>query len=287
MSNSSQPPHYLNEQERFELWLEEASLSDDVVMEVCLHENTVCAQLMLRIILKREDLVVKSVSVQKALPNLYGHSARLDILAEDTLGCLYDIEIQMHSKSRELLPRSRAYSALLDMHQLKKGDDYKDLREHWVIFIVDRDIFAKNLPLYRVERCVFGEDEEQIEPIQFFGDGAHIVFVNAERRNEDTPLAHLLHDIFCPNPKEMFYAELRETLGHHKVNEGEIKMIREGYSKWEQAMVDIYQTRARDEVKRIFALNLLRDGISPDLVARYTEMSLEEVQVLAKEEAKS
>ena len=301
MSNSSQPPHFLSEQELFELWLEDASLSDDIVMEVCLHENTACAQLMLRVILQREDLVVKSVSVQKTLPNLYGHSVRLDILAEDIAGRLYDIEIQLDSRAKDLIARSRAYSALLDMHRLEKGDDYKNLREHWVIFIVDRDIFAMNLPLYRIERCIFGDDEGQ-KPIRLFGDGAHIVFVNAERRNEDTPLSHLVHDIFCSDPKKMFYTELRDALGHHKIDDGGI-MMKEAYSRWEQAMASIYQARGRDEgiaigrdegmaigrdegrneVRRVFALNLLRDGLSLDLVARYTAMSLEEVQALAEE----
>ena len=76
-------------------------------------------------------------------------------------------------------------------------------------------------------------------------------------------------------------------------------MMKEAYSRWEQAMASIYQARGRDEgrnegiaigrdegrneVKRVFALNLLRDGLSLDLVARYTAMSLEEVQALAEE----
>ena len=125
------------------------------------------------------------------------------------------------------------------------------------------------------------------------------------------------------------------SLGAHKIDDGGITM-KETYSRWEQAMASIYQTRGRDEgiaigidegitkgivigrdegiaigrdegiaigrdegisegiaigrdegrdeVRRIFALNLLRDGISPDLVARYTDMSLEEVQALIEEE---
>ena len=244
MSPPSHPPHYVTENALYLLWLKDAALADNVVMEVCLHENIECAALMLRVILKRDDLVVESVTVQRTLPNLYGHSARLDILASDTTGRLYDIEIQVSGTLAELILRSRAYSALLDMHQLRPGKDYRELRDHWVIFIVDRDIFGLGLPLYRVERCVLGEGEGVGEVFRLFGDGTHIVFVNGARRNDGTPLSLLLRDIFCPDPTRMHYRELREALARHKTVDGGSKEMREAYSKWEELVGENYLARA-------------------------------------------
>ena len=299
MPSPSHPPHYLTENALFLLWLEGATLSDNAAMEVCLHENTVCAALMLRVILKRDDLAVKSVSVQKTLPNLYGHAVRLDILASDEAGRLYDIEIQMGGALAELILRSRAYSAMLDMHRLPPGAAYKDLREHWVIFIVDRDIFGLGLPLYRVERCVLGEGEGLGEVFRLFGDGAHIVFVNGGKRGDDTPLSRLLHDIFCPDPKKMFYGELREALGRHKTENGGIEMMREAYSKWEQAHRAVYLAQGikqgmeqgiaigKEEGKRQTALNLLEDGIALERVAHHAKLPLETVLELAEKEPKT
>ena len=311
-------PHYLTENALYLLWLKDATLADNVVMEVCLHENTKCAQLMLRVILKRDDLVVRSVTAQKTLPNLYGHAVRLDILASDTTGRLYDIEIQVSGALAELLLRSRAYSALLDMHQLRPGKDYRDLRDHWVIFIVDRDIFGLGLPLYRVERCVLGEGEGVGEVFRLFGDGAHIVFVNGARRNDDTPLSHLLHDIFCPDPTKMHYSELCEALKAHKTVDGGSEEMRTAYSKWEQAVAALYQARGREEGmergialgkeqgialgkeqgiaigeergiargreegKRLLVRVLLKGGYTLEQVARQAELPLEEVRALAE-----
>ena len=64
MTPSSRRPHYMTEHPRFQRWLRDVTLSDDIVMEVCLHNNTKCATLMLRVILDRTDLEVERVTVQ-------------------------------------------------------------------------------------------------------------------------------------------------------------------------------------------------------------------------------
>ena len=43
MTPPSHRLHYLTEHPRFLRWLQEVTLSDDIVMEVCLHNNTKCA----------------------------------------------------------------------------------------------------------------------------------------------------------------------------------------------------------------------------------------------------
>ena len=49
---------------------------------------------VLQIILERNDLSVQSVTAQKELKNLHGHSVRLDVYAKDSNDTYYDIEIQ-------------------------------------------------------------------------------------------------------------------------------------------------------------------------------------------------
>ena len=76
-----------------------------VKIELCQDAMTVffdgqneCAEYVLRIILDRDDLhVIKSES-QYSQTNLYGRSGRLDILAKDDAGKLYNIEIQRADK---------------------------------------------------------------------------------------------------------------------------------------------------------------------------------------------
>ena len=69
-------------------------LMDDRFMQACFQNNSECVELVLRIILGKPDLVVKSVETQKTLANLRGHDIRLDVFAVDSENRPYDIEIQ-------------------------------------------------------------------------------------------------------------------------------------------------------------------------------------------------
>ena len=71
-------------------------LDDDFMSKV--FEDKTCAEILLRIILQRKDLKVKYVHVQQEIKNLQGRSIRLDILAEDTSGKLYNVEVQRSDK---------------------------------------------------------------------------------------------------------------------------------------------------------------------------------------------
>ena len=57
-------------------------LIDDDFMAAVFEDRT-CAEFLLQIILKRDDLTVKEVHGQYSIKNLQGRSIRLDILAVD------------------------------------------------------------------------------------------------------------------------------------------------------------------------------------------------------------
>ena len=73
--------------------IKEMRLIDDIFMSK-VFEDRACAEVLLRAILKKNDLKVKNVNVQYDIKNLQGRSVRLDILAEDEIGKIYDIEVQ-------------------------------------------------------------------------------------------------------------------------------------------------------------------------------------------------
>ena len=73
-------------------------LIDDDFMNVCFDENIEGTELILRIILNRPDLSVRSVKAQKVMKNLLGRDIWLDINASDSDGNEFDIEIQRADK---------------------------------------------------------------------------------------------------------------------------------------------------------------------------------------------
>ena len=68
-------------------------LIDNTFMSVVFADKE-CTRLLLRCILERDDLGILPIRTQEELRNLWGRSVRLDILATDVHGSLYNIEAQ-------------------------------------------------------------------------------------------------------------------------------------------------------------------------------------------------
>ena len=77
-------------------------LIDDDFMSVCFDGYIEGAELLLKIILGRDDLKVTDVKTQKQLNSLQGRSIALDIYATDQEGTKYDVEIQSIETKRML-----------------------------------------------------------------------------------------------------------------------------------------------------------------------------------------
>ena len=192
-------------------------LDDDFMSKV--FEDTACAQLLLNIILERDDLTVREVHGQYTIKNLQGRSVRLDILAIDQYGKRYNIEIQRRDEGADA-HRARYNSSLLDANLTEPGDCYTALGETYVIFITERDVLKAGLPIYHIDRIVQ-------ETSTAFGDGSHIIYVNAQHKN-DTPLGKLMHDFSCTSAEEMNYPVLAERVRYFKEDvKGATAMCRE------------------------------------------------------------
>lgn len=151
-------------------------LDDDFMSKV--FEDSECAEILLKIILNRDDLKVQDVHVQHVVHNLQGRSIRLDIYAVDLEGKLYDIEIQRDDKGAGV-KRARYNSSLLSANATDTGEEYNELRETYVIFITENDVLKGNLPIYHIERVI-------LENGELFYDEEHIIYVNSRIADETT-----------------------------------------------------------------------------------------------------
>ena len=144
-------------------------LMDDDFMNKFFDGDPVYIQLVLRIILGKADLVVIDVRTQVFIQNLLNRSVRLDVVATDSQGRMYDIEIQ-RADDGAVPQRGRYLSSMMDVHQIsQKGMAFKDLPEAWVIFITENDIYGKGRSLYRVERYIKADGIK-------YNDGSHIIY---------------------------------------------------------------------------------------------------------------
>ena len=171
-------------------------LIDDDFFNKCFEENIDCIQLIIQIVLDMPDLKVLDVRTQVFVENLLNRSVRLDILATDSNGRKFNVEIQRSDKGAER-KRARYNSSMMDVSLLEKGTDFSALPETFVIFITERDYMGEGLPVYPVERCVLNTKK-------LFHDGAHILYVNGAYR-DDSPIGWLMHDFSCTDPADMHY----------------------------------------------------------------------------------
>ncbi|MBQ3825022.1 MAG: Rpn family recombination-promoting nuclease/putative transposase, partial [Spirochaetaceae bacterium] len=158
-------------------------LMDDDFMTIVFSGDNKLTEFLLRILLDRTDLTVKQSLTQKEKHNIFGRSVRLDILAVDTDGKQYNIEIQRADKGASE-KRARYNLSMIDSHSLKKNDDFEALPETYIIFITEHDLKKKNKPLYEVQKWIDGEP---------YDDGVHTIYVNGAYTGDDA-IGWLMHD---------------------------------------------------------------------------------------------
>ena len=236
-------------------------MDDDFMSKV--FEDTACAEFLLKVILNRDDLTVQEVHGQHDIKNLQGRSVRLDILAVDEKNRVYNIEVQRSDRGAGA-KRARYNSSLLDANLTQPGDGYDALNETYIIFITERDVLKRNLPIYHINRII----EETGEA---FGDEAHIIYVNSQIKDE-TALGKLMHDFSCTDPEDMKYPVLAERVKYFKEDtKGVTTMCR----ALERMRDETIHEKAVD-----VALSMLADGLPYEQIAKYTKLSVEEIKTL-------
>lgn len=242
-------------------------LMDDTFMSK-VFEDKKCAELLLHVILNRNDLIVQKVHGQYDINNLQGRSIRLDILAVDSTGKVFNVEVQ-RSNGGAVPKRARYNSSLLDANVTEPGDDYEKLCESYVIFITENDVLKSDLPIYHIDRIVR-------ETGEYFGDDAHIVYVNAEIR-DNSALGKLMHDFFCKDSRDMKYNVLADRVHYFKRDQ-------KGVMTMCKAMEDMRKEErmeAEYEAHLETAKRMLNDGIlAYEKIAEYTGLSIEDIKSL-------
>ena len=243
---------------------------DDDFMTVCLADNYEGVELILRIILGREDITIKTVRAQEQLKNLQGRSAILDVHAVDSTKKEFDVEIQ-RSDAGAGAKRARHNSSLLDAHILKPGDDIEDIPDSYVIFITENDVMKGNQPIYPVERYVIVGENKVL-----FDDGSHIIYVNGKYRGNDE-IGKLMHDFSCTNPDDMNYEALAKKARYFKHDE-------KGVATMCKIMEDMRNEAARESAKETAKRLIKMRKLSLDEIAICVpSLSLDELRELEAE----
>ena len=118
-----------------------------------------------------------------------------------------DVEVQQ-APAGSAPQRACFHSSMMDTRMLKEKQEFKELRDSYVIFICKHDRFMKGWPIYHVDRIVN-------ETGKHFSDGSHIIYVNGNYAGDDD-IGKLIQDFNCKRSEDMHYTLLAEGVHHFK-----------------------------------------------------------------------
>ena len=252
--------------------LRKLRLMDDAFFTKCFDGETACVKLVLQIILDKPDLDVVDVRTQVFVEHLLNRSVRLDVLATDSEGRKFNIEIQRSDKGAGR-KRARYNSSMMDVNLLEKGNDFEALPETYVIFLTENDVIGLGEAVYEIERCFVKSGKR-------FGDGSHILYVNGSYR-DDSPVGKLMHDFSCTDPSDMCYNVLADRARFFKESKEGIAVMCKVLDDMRRQSYQEGMAEGKNKNRKETALNLLKLGtISLDDISFATGLSLDEVKKL-------
>ena len=148
------------------------------------------------------------------------------------------------------------------MNILNPGQDFDELPASYVIFIMRDDVLGYGLPIYHIDRTIKEVREN-------FMDEAHIIYVNSKRQ-DDTELGRLMHDLHCKNAKDMYSKVLADRVY-------ELKETQEGVEFMCHEMEQIC-SEGIEKSKRETVLSLTEMGLPVEKIAKAVKLSVQEVQ---------
>jgi hypothetical protein len=241
---------YRRNNQTVEQILEDMDLFDDDFMSKVFEHNIPASELLLQVLLEDDTIRVESVKAQVTLKGVQvnARSIRLDIVAKDGSGRMFNVEVQ-RKLSGASPQRARFHSSMIDSRLLKEKEDFKEIEDSYVIFICEGDKYRKGLPLYHVERTI----QELDEP---FRDGSHIIYVNGRYTGDDA-IGKLIHDFKCKKADEIHYAPIADSVRYFKETEEGRNRMCEKVERYAEAYAKEYAKECLDETTANFVKSLM------------------------------
>ena len=243
------------------------NLFDDVFTAVIFKDEGACRHLV-RELMQNPTLRLIAVRTQDDIPQLISKSPRLDIVAEDAEGTLYEIEVQ---RLEEPAParRVRYYTSVMDSELLRKGVGYDKLPEVYLFYISEKDIWCYGHTVYHVQQSLsFGEKQIPYE------NGLHTIYVNAEI-DDGSNIAKLMQYLKTAKAGDTSQGALSAHVNYLKSPEGG----RAKMGEFEKYFTEQGEAKRGKET----ALEMLKDGEKLPKIIKYSKLTEADILSLAKQ----
>lgn len=180
---------------------EELQIKDDFMFSVVMRNPKFCKPFLERVLGIKIDRIEYPKSQETIDISADAKSVRLDIYVEDEKDTVYNIEMQT-VENRNIPKRTRYYQGMIDLNILEKGENYKNLKQSFIIFVCTFDLFGKGRHIYTFEnRCI--QDSEL-----GLGDGTTKIILNTKGKMDDvTPEMKSLLNFLMEKSRKMTLPE--------------------------------------------------------------------------------
>ena len=260
--------------------IKDLNLEDDFLFAKVMTDQEVCKSVLEKILAIKIDRVVIPQDQKVIDLLLESKGIRLDIYVHDEQGTVYNVEMQ-RGDYKNLAKRSRYYQGSIDLDLISKGQDYRELKKSFVIFICTFDPFNKGRHIYTFKnRCM--EDADIL-----LEDETSKVFLNTEGTMEDVDEEMLEFLGYIQNSNDEYVAHTKSNLVktiHEKVvsvkqdQKMEVEymtLLERDRLKFEEGIEKGERTKALEVAK-----NLLEIGMEVEQIAKVTQLSKEEILAL-------
>lgn len=256
---------------------EQLQIKDDFMFSVIMRNPKYCKPFLERILGVKISHIEYPKSQETIDITADAKSVRLDIYVEDAENTVYNVEMQT-VENRNLPKRTRYYQGMIDLNILEKGENYKNLKKSFVIFVCTFDLFGEGRHIYTFEnRC--------IENLQLpLGDDTVKIILNTKGTMDDvTPeLKSLLDYIDGAQPDDDFTKELEDAVDLVRRNEKwrlDYMTLQMNYQeKYEQGIEQGIEQGSKQS-----AVRMIKAGkLSSEEISTYTGLTIEQIVELEK-----
>ena len=286
---------------------EELTIKDDFLFSKVMARPDLCKQMIEIMLNIKVDKIVKVESNYAVAPVLDKHSIRLDVYVKDS-NKIYDIEMQT-TNEHNLEKRARYYQSIIDIDELDKSVNYKELKESYIIFICTFDPLKRGKLKYDIKQIIYDEEEFLKDKIlYFYDDNTNKIFYNLtskELLEDNSELAKFLRYIrddkidgefsskvdhavkqakyFKPWRKEYMTMQAKiDDAYYDGLKRGERRGITLGKKQGRTEGISIGEQRALQST----AIKLLQSNLDFETVSKCTNISIDKLKELLNKSSK-
>lgn len=256
---------------------DELTIQDNFLFQKIMRNKRICKATIERLLnIDINDIAYpeeeKTIDVR-----LDSKSIRLDVYVNDDKGSIYNIEMQNVKDMEELVKRTRYYQAMIDIDLLEKGQDYEALNDTYIIFICTFEVFTGKRHKYTFRNLCIEDKGINLE------DGTTKMFLSTKGKQDDVskPLKNFLDYVDGHAPADELMKEID--------NEVELSKSRDEWRREymtlaleieKEKKLSLEEGMAKKSVE--VAIELLKEKLSIDMIARVTKLTAEQVKEIGK-----